>query len=56
MGKRSAIKTSIEEIVDYWAGREDECGLSVDWEKQTIDVGAADVKRIYSDAILFRIL
>lgn len=31
MGKRSAIKTSIEEIVDYWAGREDECGLSVDW-------------------------
>jgi len=31
MGKREAIKTSIEEIVDYWKRHEDECGLSVDW-------------------------
>ena len=33
MSKRKAIKTKIEEIVDYWAEHEDECGLSVDWEE-----------------------
>lgn len=31
MGKQRTIKTSIEEIVNYWAKHEDECGLSVDW-------------------------
>jgi ribosomal protein L37E len=29
--KRDPIKTTLGEIVDYWASREDECGLSVDW-------------------------
>ena len=31
MSKRKAIKTSTEEIVDYWSRNQDECGLSVDW-------------------------
>ena len=31
MSKRETIKTSIQEIVDYWTGIQDECGLSVDW-------------------------
>lgn len=31
MSKRKAIKTSIEEIVDYWSGNQDKCNLSVDW-------------------------
>lgn len=29
--KRNNIKTTPKEIVDYWAGIQDECGLSVDW-------------------------
>lgn len=29
--KRAPIKTTKEEIVDYWERIEDECGLSVDW-------------------------
>lgn len=31
VGKRGEIKTKIEDIVDYWARRQDESGLSVDW-------------------------
>ena len=31
MGKRNNIKTTIKQAVDYWSGRVDECGLSVDW-------------------------
>ena len=31
MGKRSNIKTTIQQAVDYWASRIDECELSVDW-------------------------
>lgn len=31
MSKRPNIKTTIEEAVDYWSSREDECGLSIDW-------------------------
>lgn len=33
MEKQESIKTSIEEIVDYWCGRIDECTLSVDWSE-----------------------
>jgi hypothetical protein len=29
--KRVAIKSTVAEIVAYWAPRESECGLSVDW-------------------------
>lgn len=29
--KRNTIKTSKKEIVEYWEGIQDECGLSVDW-------------------------
>ena len=31
MSKRTAIKSTIEDIVGYWTRREDECSLSVDW-------------------------
>ena len=31
MGKRSNIKTTIAQAVDYWTPRVDECDLSVDW-------------------------
>jgi ribosomal protein L37E len=31
MTKRDPIRTTFAEIVDYWAHREDECGLSIDW-------------------------
>jgi len=31
--KRKAITTSINEIVDYWTNRIDECCLSVDWSE-----------------------
>lgn len=31
MNKRIKIKTTIEEAVDYWSQRVDECELSVDW-------------------------
>ena len=31
MKERRKIKTSKKEIVDYWSGHVDECGLSVDW-------------------------
>jgi len=31
MSKRAPIKTKIDAIVDYWARRVDESGLSVDW-------------------------
>ena len=31
MSKRKAIKSTINEIMDYWSHCEDECGLSVDW-------------------------
>jgi ribosomal protein L37E len=31
MTKHDPIKITFAEIVDYWAHREDECGLSVDW-------------------------
>ena len=33
MGKRSNIKTTIQQAVDYWASRIDECELSVDWSE-----------------------
>lgn len=33
MSKRENIKTTIQEIVDYWSEHEDECGLSVDWSE-----------------------
>ena len=33
MSKREPIKTSIQEIVDYWKRHQDECGLSVDWSE-----------------------
>jgi hypothetical protein len=31
MNKHSILASTIAEIVDYWARRQDECGLSVDW-------------------------
>ena len=31
MSEREKIKTTKEQIVDYWIGHEDECGLSVDF-------------------------
>ena len=31
--KRKNIKTSVKDIVDYWEGKQDESGLSVDWEE-----------------------
>ena len=33
MAKREPIKTSIKEIVNYWAEHVDESGLSVDWSE-----------------------
>ena len=33
MGKRSNIKTTIQQAVDYWTSRIDECELSVDWSE-----------------------
>ena len=33
MSKRSNIKTTVEQAVDYWSRRIDECGLSVDWSE-----------------------
>ena len=33
MVKRSSIKTSINEIVDYWITRVDECDLSIDFSE-----------------------
>lgn len=33
MSKRIAIKTTVKEIVNYWASHEDECGLSVDFSE-----------------------
>lgn len=31
MSKREPIQTPLSEIIDYWARRVNECGLSVDW-------------------------
>lgn len=31
MSEREKIKTKHEDIVNYWAAHQDECGLSVDW-------------------------
>ena len=31
MSKRTRIRSTATEIVDYWSRRESECGLSVDW-------------------------
>ena len=33
MSKRTSIKTTISQAVDYWSKRIDECGLSVDWSE-----------------------
>lgn len=33
MSKKEPIKTTIQEAVEYWSRREDECGLSVDWSE-----------------------
>ena len=53
MSEREKIKTTKEQIVDYWIGHEDECGLSV--LKHTKDVGAVGVKEGWRDAISYRI-
>ena len=31
--KREAIKTTLQEAIDYWQTRVDECSLSVDWSE-----------------------
>lgn len=56
MSKRETIKTSIIEIVDYWTGRQDECGLSVDWAEAHERCWRCGCKNIYIDVILFLIL
>lgn len=33
MSQKRTIKTTVAEIVDYWCGHEDECGLSVDFSE-----------------------
>ena len=33
MSKRTSIKTTISQAVDYWSKRIDECGRSVDWSE-----------------------
>ena len=31
MSKRKNIKTTIQQVVEYWSANVDECGLSIDW-------------------------